>query len=150
MKKKILKNIILIIIFILGIFILTGCSNDESMKTSSQVSMKQVSIEDFKNSLQKSGLAITKESNKLATMIGAEEGYGYEINGEDIEIYRFNEKSNEELAKNNIKSAKEKGFVTMPDFNNMTFNVKYNKGLILGNYENHPDREKILKIFYQL
>ena len=148
--KKVLKNIILTIILILSILLLTGCSKEENVETSSKVSLKQLSIEDFKNAIKKSGITITNETNKLATMIGAEEGYGYEINGQSIEIYKFDEKSDNELTKNNIKSAKEKGIVVMPDFNNMTISVKYNKGLILANYEQHPDKEKILEAFSSL
>lgn len=148
--KKVLKNIILTIILILSILLLTGCSKEENVKTSSKVTLKQLSIENFKNELQKSGVTITNETNKLATMIGAEEGYGYEINGQIIEIYKFDEKSDNELTKSNIKSAKEKGIVTMPDFNNITISVKYNKGLILASYEQHPDKEKILKVFNSL
>ena len=38
----------------------------------------------------------------------------------------------------------------MPLMNNLEINVKYNKGLVLINYEEHPDSEKILEAFNSL
>ena len=155
MKKEegnVLSIVLVIVIIVLivagGIFLVMNTQKNE--ETSSKTNSKQVSIEDFKMALQNKNIIITEETKKSATMIGAEEGYGYEINGQSIEIYKFDEKSNIELTKNNIKSAKENGIVTMPDFNNMTFNVKYNKGLVLLNYEQHSNKEEILEVFNNL
>ena len=38
----------------------------------------------------------------------------------------------------------------MPSFNNYEFKVKYNKGLVLVNSEEHPQEEKIVEIFQSL
>ncbi len=111
---------------------------------------KKLEIIDFKEALEHKGLVISNTTNKIGELIGATEGYSYSINGVDIEVYKFDENSSEELTKNNIKSAKEKGTITMPDFNNITFNALYNKGLVLLSYEQHPDKDKIIEIFNSL
>ncbi len=141
--------IALIIAVLLGggiYFAIKGKSQDVSAKETSKV----ITIEDFKRALNENGLTVTNENSKIASLIGATEGYGYTIGNDIIEVYKFDEKSDTDLTKNNIKSAKEKGIITMPEFNNASFNVKYNKGLVLSNYEQHPNKEKILEVFNSL
>ena len=38
----------------------------------------------------------------------------------------------------------------MPAFNNIEYKAVYNKGLVLINYEEHPNKDKILEIFNSL
>lgn len=144
----------LVIILIIALAVLCGAIyyiiEDESILNVFKEEKKDISIQDFKETLENNGMVITNTTNKMGALIGAVEGYGYTVNGVDIEIYKFDEKSNEDLTKSNIKSAKEKGIITMPDFNNMTFTAMYNKGLLLLNYEQHPNKDKIVEIFNNL
>lgn len=146
--------IIIIAILSVGIYLIINKGN-ETIQTSISSSnetkkTEEKTIESFKSKLQENGVSITNEIEKSAMMIGAEEGIGYEINKSVIEIYKFNEESNEEIAKNNIKSAKSKGIINMLSFNNMELKVKYNKGLCLVKFEKHPDKDKIVDIFTNL
>lgn len=148
--KYILIFIIIIAILAIGIYFIINRGNDTEMTSVKTTSSKEKTIEDFRKKLEENGLVIANTIQKSSTMIGAVEGIGYEINGSVIEIYKFDENSTEELARNNIKSAKSNGTVSMPSFNNITLNVKYNNGLCLVNYENHPNKEKIIEIFNKL
>lgn len=152
MKKSLFVIIAIIIIALLcgiGYYISKQQSEEVSMK-GTENSNKEITIEDFKNALEKKGLKVTNITNKVGSLIGAIEGYGYNINNETIEIYKFDLNSNDNLTMDNIKSAKEKEIITMPDFNNMTFKCKYNKGLVLINYEKHSSKDKIIEVFNEL
>lgn len=162
-KRKHTDDIIIFIILAIGVsivaFIAFGRYSDNkdiSSNTAQQVSgkveeNKEVSIESFKKKLIDNGLEITEETTKAGSMIGAKEkGYGYEINGKFIEIYQYDLNSIEELTKNNIKLAQTEGKITMPAFNNIEYKAVYNKGLVLINYEEHPNKDKILEIFNSL
>lgn len=161
-KNGNLKYIILVIIIIavlaIGIYFIVNNKGEESTMTSTEAQqstigqteeVKETNIEEFKTKLEESGLTISDTIQKSAELIGAEEGIGYEIDGEVIEVYKFNENSTDDLTKTNIESAKKDGKINMTTFN-MTLNVKYNKGLCLVRYENHPDKEKILEVFNNL
>lgn len=148
--KYILIFIMIIVILAIGIYFIINRGNNTEMVSTNTTSLKEKTIEKFKTKLEEDGLVIADTVEKSSTMIGATEGIGYEINGNVIEIYMFDENSTEELTKNNIKSAKSNGTISMPSFNNMTLKVKYNDGLCLVNYENHPNKEKIIEIFNNL
>lgn len=156
--KYIFIFIIIMVALAAGIYFIINNKGKKSTMTSteSQKSItertekeKEITIEDFKTKLEESGLTISDTIQKSAELIGAEEGIGYEIDGTVIEVYKFNENSTDDLTKTNIESAKKDGKINMATFN-MTLNVKYNKGLCLIGYENHPDKEKILEVFNSL
>lgn len=144
--KVIIAVIVIVALIAIGIYFGTKGKESEEVNTSSQ----EVSIENFKNVLQNKGLTVTEVTPKVGAMIGADEGYGYKINGTSIEIYKFNEESNNELTKSNIDKAKNQGIIVMPDFNNMEIKGKYNKGLLLVNYEGHPNEDEIVSAFNSL
>lgn len=144
--KVIIAVIVIVALIAIGIYFGTKGKESEEVNSSSQ----EVSIENFKNVLQNKGLTVTEVTPKVGAMIGADEGYGYKINGTSIEIYKFNEESNNELTKSNIDKAKNQGIIVMPDFNNMEIKGKYNKGLLLVNYEGHPNEDEIVSAFNSL
>ena len=152
---KILTTL-LIVFFILAIVIGAVClginmsNNEDAKETLANIVKKELTIEDFKRALSENGLIITKETRKAGEMIGAEEGYGYEINGVSIEIYKFDLESTDKLTVNNIKMLKSESKVVMPDFNNIELEAIYNEGLALMNYKEHPNQSKILNIFNNL
>ena len=150
--KYIIIFLIIVVLISGGIYFFMKNKNDmeQPVNSSSESINKETSIKEFKDKLQTNGLTISEEIQKSATLIGAEEGYGYIIDDVSIEIYRFDENSSDDLTKSNIKSAKNEEKITMPTFNNMEMKVKYNNGLCLVNYENHPNKDKILEIFNNL
>lgn len=144
--KAIIAIIAIVALIVLGIYFVTKGNKSKEVNSDSQ----EISIETFKNALQDKGLTVTEVTPKVGAMIGADEGYGYKINETSIEIYKFNEESNNELTKSNIEKAKNQGIIIMPDFNNMEIKGKYNKGLLLVNYEGHPNENEIVSIFTNL
>nr|DAI43425.1 MAG TPA: hypothetical protein [Caudoviricetes sp.]DAL53650.1 MAG TPA_asm: hypothetical protein [Bacteriophage sp.] len=154
-KKLIIAIIVIIIIASIGICLYLANQGDSESATSSltsniKQSQSNLNIDDFIKKLEEANLKIDNKINKSAELIGAKEGYGLEINGEYIEIYLYNTNSKEELTKSNIKSAKEKGIITMPSFDNYEMKAVYNKGLVLTGYEEHINKDKILKVFNNL
>lgn len=154
--KKTLKFITLLVMMVLLVVTLTGCTSDntgssvETNGATTKHKVSNVSIEDFIKKLEEADLKINDKINKSSELIGAKEGYGLEINGEYIEIYLYNTNSQEELTKSNIKSAKENGTITFPSLDNYKIKAVYNKGLVLAGYEEHINKDKILEIFNNL
>ncbi len=147
--KKVCKIIAIFAVLAIFAISLTGCGSAKETSSKSKDN-DTVTIDYFIKKLEESDMIVTNKNEKSAQMIGAEEGYGLEINGAYIEIYSYDVNSKNDLTKSNIKSAKEKGIVTMPSFGDMELKARYNKGLVLVNYEEHPDSNEILKIFNNL
>lgn len=156
MKKSRIVTIILIAIIILASIASIYFYNKEHRVNETKEEVKEllnekVTIEDFKKKLEESGITISMETeNKESKEIGASRGYTYMISEKVIQVYEYDLNNTDELTVKNIKMAQEKGKVVMPLMNNLEINVKYNKGLVLINYEEHPDSEKILEAFNSL
>ena len=156
MKKSRIITIIFIAIIILASIASIYFYNKEHKVNETKEEVKEllnekVTIEDFKKKLEESGITISMETeNKESKEIGASRGYTYMISEKVIQVYEYDLNNTDELTVTNIKMAQEKGKVVMPLMNNLEINVKYNKGLVLINYEEHPDSEKILEAFNSL
>ena len=156
MKRKTTITIILI-----GIIIIASVSSIffynkehkvmETRKEVKELLQEKVSISDLKQKLEDAGIQIEAETeNKESKAIGASKGVTYMISGKVIQVYEFDLDNTEELSASNLKLAREEGKVVMPSMDNLEINVKYNKGLILINYQEHPEKEKILEVFESL
>ena len=86
----------------------------------------------------------------VCELLGASEGESYMISDSLIQVYKFDSTKSDELTVSNLKKAKDEGKVVMPSFNNYELKVVYNKGLILVNVEDHPDKDKIIEVFNNL
>ena len=156
MKKSRIVTIILIAIIILASIASIYFYNKEHKVNETKEEVKEllnekVTIEDFKKKLEESGITISMETeNKESKEIGASRGYTYMISEKVIQVYEYDLNNTDELTVTNIKMAQEKGKVVMPLMNNLEINVKYNKGLVLLNYQEHPEKEKILEAFESL
>lgn len=117
------------------------------------------SLISFEKQLGESGLTLEDKAVKDAVSIGALEGYSFNINGKPVEIYLFDGNSTDEKAVENLKTAKESGYVTIfgVEVNGETPKVncaiKDNLVIlfiledILGVY---PDKEKIIEAFMKI
>lgn len=156
MKRKSIITIILIIIIVLVSIASIYFYNKEHKVNESREEVKEllqekVSIADFKSKLEENGIEIEMETeNKESKAIGASKGMTYMISGKIIQVYEYDLDTTEELSVSNLKLAREEGKVVMPLMDNLEINVKYNKGLVLLNYQEHPDKEKILEVFENL
>lgn len=157
MKEKLFLIIDLILILLFGVIIVINISKKQNTivsNTTNQIETEAnnstLTIKLFKENLIKNGFTISNEIQKAAELIGANEGYGFEIDGSTIEIYNFNLNSEDSLTKSNINSAINEGKVYMPSLNNYSINAKINKNLVLVSFDAHPDKDKIIKIFNEL
>ncbi len=153
MVNNMKKNIVIILIFAIIIVSILGIVlyNREHGITNEIDAEIIIEISDFKSKLEENNLNIEKEeTSDNPSIIGAEEGVKYTISGSSIQVYRYNLHSKDELAVSNVKKAEEEGKIILPNFDDTEIKVIYNKGLILTNYEDHPDSEKIIEIFKSL
>lgn len=149
-KRKVFIIIIFCIVIVaaLGFFVGTNIiDKNESKETFGSSISNGLEIKDFKEKLIQNSITIQEETAKAGNLIGAVEGYGYQINDKAIEIYKFDNNSKDELTTQNIKAAKEDGKVKMPSFNNIELDAIYNKGLVLVSYKGHPLESRIVEIF---
>lgn len=154
------KNTIIVVVLVL-IIVVAAISSiflynkehrvNENKQEAKELVKETVSIGTFKEKLKENEINIESETeNKECNLIGASEGVSYIINEKVIQVYRFDLEKSDELTVTNLKKAKEEQRVVMPTFNNYEFKVKYNKGLVLINYEDHPQEQEIVKIFESL
>lgn len=144
--------LLIAIVAISSIFLYNKEHNvNETKQVAKQLVKEVASIDDFKNKLNENEIEISEENeNTECELIGAAEGVSYKIDDEVIQVYKFDLDKSDELTVKNIKKAQDEQKVVMPSFNNYEFKVKYNKGLILINSEDHPQGEKIVEIFESL
>jgi uncharacterized protein YecT (DUF1311 family) len=118
---------------LLVVFTLSGCGKDEpDTRTIDSL------IEHFKQS----GLMMSGRSSKLADVIGATEGAGIEIAGRDVEVFRYDvAKESQKLTL--AKIAKEKSISIF----SIVAPAKINGGFVMISYDEHPEKEKIIKAF---
>lgn len=136
--------IVIIIASVLGVFLY----NKQREKDESE---KVASIAEFRSRLEGQGLQIESEAESTdASAIGAVEGVTYVISGYAIQVYRYDLNSTDELSVSNVKKAQEEGKISLPEFDNHEFTVIYNKGLILINHTDHPEKDKIVEAFESL
>lgn len=123
------KRITILIVTIVFAFLLTGCGskdvnnsteeNKDNMSTE-QTTKSSYTFENLKSDLTglDSGIQVNQKS---ATMVGAEEGYGYIMSSCSLEVYRF-DKSSEQY-----KTAEKEQKLSMPSMN-MSFNATVKNG----------------------
>ena len=120
MKKSIFYLVIILVISL----ILTGCgSNNEELESNEvKESDNQVSytFEDLKTDLMALDSS-TEINDKSASLIGAEEGYGYIIGECNIEVYKYDKNSEQ------YKTAEQNQQISMPSFG-MTFKATVKNG----------------------
>jgi len=138
---------------------LMGCfsKSDDSSKTAlakaiaknkaENLQLDEKRVDDFINALTSNGFQITAKELVSSAIIGSKEGYELTANGSNIEIFICDLTSNEEITVKNLEDVYEKGMIKV---NGITSKARLNKHLMLMGYENHPEKDKIEKIFTDL
>ncbi len=152
MKKHIVFILVLVIILVSILGIVLYNKEHDITEVSSSDSEPILEISNFKDKLQESGIIIEEENDSSdPSAIGASEGKVYTIQEQQVQVYKYDLNSTDELTVSNIKSASEKGKIILSKLDNIELSVIYNKGLILiTNFEDHPSKEKIIEIFKSL
>lgn len=99
---------------------------------------KEYSLEDVVNHFEKQGFEVGEKTFKAAEMIGAADGFGIELDGEQIELYSYDADSPalQEIQDNG--SYNMDGFV-LPAIPNGT--------VVLMRYDGHPEKDKVIETF---
>lgn len=120
MKKL---QVILVVVLALCMLVLTGCdsttppsenpsgqeSSTESGSNDNKGSTKLTVFEQFEESLDKKNITFQKVTMG-AELVGAEQGIKYKLQGENVEIYRFDTSSDAYLEAKRTQSLKMEGF----------------------------------------
>lgn len=100
-------------------------------------------LDSLKKAFSDSGLKVGDNEVVAYQMLGANNGYKFKIDGGLIEIYEYDLSNLATDGKSFIDQAK-KGSVSISGFN---VPVKYNNGLMIDRYDEHSEKDKILKVF---
>jgi hypothetical protein len=158
--KKILSGIIISILIIS----MVGCTNKTSTdakktdatkatdttKTGDSSEAKNFTFDAFVDALKKEGFKVEK-GDGMAGCIGEKDGYAYKINGTDVAVYTMDLKSKQPVTVNNIKMAKESEKMKLDlQSGPMEVDAIINNNLVIMDYDKHPDKDKIVKVFKDL
>ncbi|MBR6179421.1 MAG: hypothetical protein IKQ70_16270 [Bacteroidales bacterium] len=129
----------LILLLFLGSLIFTSCNSTTTNGNDSSTNQKE--IIDLVKRFNDEGLKADTVETMLYQFIGACSGYRVDVNGEPIEIYKYDlsDKGQKTIA-DEIENS---GIVTVGSFKNPAL---YSNGFVIISYESHPDRDKIKEI----
>lgn len=100
-------------------------------------------LEGLKDNFTKNGLKVGDDQVLVYRMPYAYDGLLFEVNGQSIEIYKYNLEKPYPDSKPFIEQA-EAGLVYI---NDKKIIVNHNDGIITMNHDNHKDKNKIMQIF---
>ncbi len=110
--------------------------------TACSVSNNDKSITDIIGHFKESGLNVGKVSSKFSQMVMASDGAGIEIDGREVEIYKYDlNKADQKLTLEKIK--KENKIELM----GIVVSAKVNGSFVMINYSEHPQQAKLIDIF---
>lgn len=101
-------------------------------------------LDDVVEHFRGQGLAIGEKIFKVYDMIGAIDGFGIEVEGEEIELYMFDPAAADSETLEQLESAKTKGQMSMSGF---VFPVTMNGNIMLTRYDEHSEKERIIEAF---
>lgn len=146
MNKKIIATFLAAILA----FSLVGCSNSKTTTnapaepTAKKEETKSTNpLDDLKKAFVDAGLKVGDNKELAFAMLGASNGYKFDINGKPIEIYYYDSKKLTDDQKKFYNQAKN-GSVDMSGFN---LPVKFKNDIMLVRFDKHPNKDKILEVF---
>lgn len=127
---------------------LVGCGNSQSVANSKETVKQEDTksdnpLDDLKKSFADSGLNVGENKDLAYSMMGATNGYKFEINGKPIEIYYYDSKNLKDDQKKFYNQAKN-GSV---DIGGVNVSVVFKNDLVIVRVDKHPDKDKILEVF---
>lgn len=143
------KKIISALLTALLAFSLVSCSTSKTAATNSQTDVKKEEtkstnpLDDLKKAFVDAGLKVGDNKELAFAMLGASNGYKFDINGKPIEIYYYDSKKLTKDQKKFYDQAKN-GSVDMSGFN---LPVKFKNDIMLVRFDEHPNKDKILEVF---
>lgn len=151
MKKKFITVILTAFIAIA----LIGCGNSssnvstnaDSKETSNQETTKEVAkanpLDNLKKAFADAGFKVGDNKELAFAMLGATNGYKFDLNSSPIEIYYFDSKNLKEDQKKFYEQARNGNI----DMGGINVPVKFKNDLMIVRADEHPDKDKILEVF---
>lgn len=103
-------------------------------------------LDKFRKEIEKAGNQVSASKEANYSVIGAQNGYIFSVNGEYVEIYEYNEKNLNDAGKKAIEEAKA-GTITI---DGKSQKALYKDGLLLTNIEGHSNEDGIIEVFNKL
>lgn len=89
--------------------------------------------------LEGEGFEVGSHTEKAHEMIGAENGYGIEVNGEEIELYLYDTEAPE------LEEIETNGQI---DMDGTAVNAEANGEIVLAGHDTHSEQEEIVEAFH--
>lgn len=148
------KKFIASVLAAFTIISLVGCSNSSSASTSANADAKQENttkpeakntnpLDNLKKAFADAGLTVGENKELAYSMLGATNGYKFDVNGSPIEIYYYYSKNLNEDQKKFYDQA-QKGRIDMGGIN---VAVVFKNDLAMTRIDEHPDKDKLLQVF---
>ncbi len=145
---------ILLISVILAAMLLSACGAPTSGPTTQLAPAKQeptltpkpVTLTDVVRYFKEQGLEVGEIVTKAFSMMGAVDGFGIYIEGEQIELYLFDPETADDETLRNLQDAQSIGKFSAFGF---SFPVVMNGDIMLTRYDEHTQKDRIIKIFKQ-
>lgn len=131
-NKKTLSFLLLALTITVFVLALIACTKGNNNK----------SISDLVAHLKASGVPVGQQSTKQYAFIGAVDGCGLEIGGQEVEIYKFD--TNDSSQRKILDKVKKEGTFTVMGF---TVPAKVNGSFLILNYQDNPNIDALLKAF---
>ncbi|MTI94358.1 MAG: hypothetical protein FH749_02565 [Firmicutes bacterium] len=101
-------------------------------------------LADLLGHFEQHGFTVGEETLKDYSMLGAVDGFGIELDGEDVEFYLFDPATDDPDAQQLLEDARTKGTITMWE---ITFPALINGDILMINHDEHSKQEDIETTF---
>lgn len=132
MKRALLISVLLVTL------LLNACGSSTSTPTEKR------GLADVVDYFRAQGLEVGEVVTKAYGMIGAVDGFGIYIEGDEVELYLFDPKRADEKTLNNLEDARRIGKFSAIGF---SFPVLMNGNIMLTRYDEHPNKQRITRLF---
>lgn len=146
MKKKLIASVLALftIISLVGCGSTQTTASADTKETVRQESNKNVNpLDGLKQEFVKAGFTVGNNKELAYSMLGAANGYKFDLNGSPIEIYYYDSKNLKEDDKKFYEQAKN-GKIDMSGIN---VPVVFKNDLMIVRADEHKDKDKVLEVF---
>ena len=146
-----------ILIGLVAFLLLVACGEKETTTEVKEPQVKQEepkkeevkqeqskSLSGIVNHFKDNGFIVGDVHTKAFEMLGAVDGFGIDVDGEQIEFYLFDRTSANEETLKNLEDAEVLGKINMSGF---SIPAKINEDIILLRYDEHPNKDKVIETF---
>lgn len=93
---------------------------------------------------EQNGFTVGEKITKDYSMVGAVDGFGIELDGEEVEFYLYDPDTADDETLQRLEDAETLGTITMW---NMTFPALLNGDIMMINHDEHSNKDEVINIF---